>query len=40
MRNYKMEAKLVGFESQRLLEFDTQEKVRAIADKLVGFCEA
>ncbi len=40
MRKYKMEAKLVGFGSQRLLEIDTQEKIRAIADKLVGFCEA
>lgn len=40
MRKCKMEAKLVCFESQRLLEIDTQEKIRAIADKLVGFCEA
>lgn len=40
MKKYKMEAKLVGFESQRLLEIDTQEKIGAIADKLLGFCEA
>ena len=40
MRKYKTEAKLVGFESQPLLKIDTQEKIRAIAEKLVRFCEA
>jgi len=40
MKKYKMHACLVGFESQRLLEIDTQEKIRDIADKLVAMCES
>jgi len=38
MKKYKMEATLVGFESCRLLEIDSQEKISEIADALNGFC--
>lgn len=40
MRKYKMEARLLGFESQRLLEIDSQEKIRAIAEKLAEYDNA
>lgn len=40
MRKYKMEAKLIGYEGQRLLEIDSQEKIRSIADQLVAFAES
>ena len=38
MRRYRMEAKLIRFETQPLLEMDSQEKIKAIAEKLAGFC--
>ena len=38
MRKYKLEAKLVGFDSQKLLEIDSQAKIKTIAEKLVGYC--
>jgi len=39
MKKYKLEAKLVGFESKRLLEIDSQEKIKEIADKLAKLCK-
>ena len=39
MRRFKLEAALVGFESRRLLEMDSQEKIGEIADKLAAFCQ-
>jgi hypothetical protein len=30
---------LVGFESLKLLEIDTEEKIGELADKLVAFCQ-
>ena len=39
MRRFKLEATLVGFESRRLLEMDSQEKIGEIADKLAAFCQ-
>lgn len=38
MRRYRLEATLVGFESRKLLEIDTEGKIGEIADKLVAFC--
>ena len=38
MRRYKLEVTLVGFESRRLLEIDTEDKIGEIADKLAAFC--
>jgi hypothetical protein len=39
MRKYKLETTLVGFESQRLLEIDSEEKIGEIGDKLAAFCQ-
>ena len=39
MKKYKLEATLVGFESQQLLGIDTQEKIREVSNKLIGFCQ-
>ena len=39
MRKFKLEGKLLGFESVKLLEIDSQEKIKKIAKKLVKFCE-
>ena len=39
MKKYKMEGKLVGFESTRLLDIDSQDGIKDIADRLVGYCE-
>ena len=39
MRRFKLETTLVGFESRRLLEIDTEEKIGDIADKLAAFCQ-
>ena len=39
MRKYNLEATLIGFESHRLLELDTEEKIGEIADKLAAFCQ-
>ncbi len=39
MGRYKLEVTLVGFESRRLLEIDTEEKIGQIADKLAEFCK-
>jgi hypothetical protein len=38
MRKYRLGATLLGFESRRLLEIDTEEKIGAIADQLAAFC--
>lgn len=40
MKKYKLAGKLVGFDKSRLLEIDSQAKIRALADKLVGYSEA
>ena len=40
MRKYRLQAKLVEFETQKLLEIDSQDKIRKIAEKLAGFCSA
>ena len=40
MKKYKVQGKLVGFESIKLLEIDSQEKIKEIAKKLSGYCES
>lgn len=37
MKKYRLVGKIIGFESMRLLEFDSQEKIRSLADKLAAF---
>lgn len=39
MKKYKMEGKLIGLESQKLLEIDSQEKIKKISETLIAFCE-
>ncbi len=39
MRNYKIVGKLIGFESLKLLEIDSQDKIKKIAAKLAGYCD-
>jgi hypothetical protein len=39
MRRYRLRATLIGFESRKLLEIDTEGKIAEIADKLVAFCQ-
>lgn len=39
MRNYKIQGKLLGFESLKLLEIDSQDKVKEVAKKLCSFSE-
>jgi hypothetical protein len=39
MKRFKLVTDLIGFESVRLLEMDTQERIKAVADKLVAFCK-
>lgn len=39
MKNYKIEGKLLHVESIKLLEIDSQEKIKEIAKKLAGFCD-
>ncbi len=38
MKKYRLEATLVGLQNHRLLELDSQEKIREIADRLAAFC--
>jgi hypothetical protein len=38
VQGFKMEATVAAVESMRLLELDSQEKIRAVAEKLAGFC--
>ncbi len=40
MKKYKLLGKLVGFDKSRLLEVDSQEKIRALAEKLVAYSGA
>lgn len=37
MKKFKLVAKLVGFEKSRLLEIDSQEKIRGIAERLAAY---
>jgi len=39
MRAYRIQCKVTGFESINLLEIDSQDKIKAIAKKLIGYCE-
>jgi hypothetical protein len=39
MKKYRLVGKIIGFESMRLLEFDSQEKIRLLADKLAAFAK-
>ena len=39
MRKFKLRGHLVGFETRRLLEIDSQEKIQELAEHLVGLCE-
>ena len=39
MRNYKIVGKLIGFESLKLLEIDSQDKIKQIAAKLAKYCD-
>lgn len=38
MRKYSLQGEFIAYERLRLLEIDSQEKIGAVADKLVGFC--
>ena len=38
MLNFKIQGKLIGFESIKLLEIDSQDKIKEIAKKLVVYC--
>jgi len=38
MRVFKVQGKLIGFESMKLLEIDSQEKIKKIAQTLTGYC--
>jgi hypothetical protein len=40
VKKFKLAAKLVKFEKSRLLEIDSQEKIRAIADRLAAYAES
>lgn len=40
MRNYKVQGKLIAFDSMNLLEIDNQEKIKEIAKKLSAYCES
>jgi hypothetical protein len=40
MRKYRLEGKLVGFESMKLLEIDSQEKIAKISETLAELSEA
>ena len=37
MKKYKFVAKLVGFEKSRLLEIDSQEKIRGVAERPAAY---
>lgn len=39
MHNFKIVGKLIGFESVKLLEIDSQDKIKQIAAKLAGYCD-
>ena len=39
MRNLKIVGKLIGFESIKLLEIDSQDKIKQFAAKLAGYCD-
>lgn len=39
MRNLKILGKLIGFESIKLLEIDSQDKIKQFAAKLAGYCD-
>jgi len=39
MRNYKIVGKLIGFESLKLLEIDSQDKIKQVAAKLAEYCD-
>ena len=39
MRNYKIVGKLIGFESIKLLEIDSQDKIKQVATKLAEYCD-
>jgi len=39
MRNFKVQGKIIGFESMKLLELDSQEKIKKIAKTLIGYCD-
>lgn len=39
MRKYSLDAEVLELEKLRLLEVDSEEKIRAIAGKLASFCE-
>lgn len=37
MKHFRMEGKLIRFETKRLLEINSQEKIKAIAESLIGY---
>ena len=39
MRNFKIVGKLISFESIKLLEIDSQDKIKEVAAKLAGYCD-
>ena len=39
MKKFKLRGHLVGFETRRLLEIDSQEKIQELAEHLIRFCE-
>ena len=40
MKKLKLRGHLVGFETRKLLEIDSQERIQELAENLIGFCEA
>lgn len=38
MKKYKLRGKLIAFEPLKLLEIDSQEKIKSITDKLMSYC--
>jgi len=38
MQAYKLQGKLIGFESMKLFEIDSQDKIKQIGAKLAGYC--
>lgn len=39
IKNFKIVGKLIGFEIIKLLEIDSQDKIKQIAAKLAGYCD-
>jgi len=40
MRKFTLDAEIVAWEKHRLLDFDSHEKIQAVAQKLAGYCDS